>query len=477
MSVSTEISRLEQAKTSLRSAIIAQGVNVPETEKLDAYAGYVSAINGISAGGSNEYADFKPYNRFSDFPIVPNNWKDSPGAYYLLKTDNKEFSMEINNKINVSVLITNENGDPTEIASFQNVMSFTVPQSGSNYVWLKCNNAISFGEHDEKNILELYASSIAFTHGYEINKNTLYLECYNVTFDHIYQFRTGVRLRKILLDGCDLKRPFGNVFSRGVGGLFPSSLREVFLNNCRINLREKNLLWNENKSCTIRKLEFNNCTFYNSNETAIILTLYRFLVGCYEIEDVSFIDYLPLENVYSMDHAFSGVRCTLDFSTNPITALSGCSLNAAFLDTENVILTNCDFSNVVDWQWVFESSRSDFLYNGDITYPTNMNYAFRNAKSKTIDLSNFIFDNCSYMNNTFNNCQNLENLIFNPNANIKKAIDLSASTLLTHESLLSVINGLGTVTTATTLTLGTANKAKLSSEEIAIATEKGWTIA
>lgn len=477
MSVSTEISRLEQAKTSLRSAIIAQGVNVPETEKLDAYAGYVSAINGISAGGSNEYADFKPYNRFSDFPIVPNNWKDSPGAYYLLKTDNKEFSMEINNKINVSVLITNENGDPTEIASFQNVMSFTVPQSGSNYVWLKCNNAISFGEHDEKNILELYASSIAFTHGYEINKNTLYLECYNVTFDHIYQFRTGVRLRKILLDGCDLKRPFGNVFSRGVGGLFPSSLREVFLNNCRINLREKTLLWNENRSYTMRRLEFNDCTFYNSDGASTILTLYRFLVGCYEIEDVSFINCLPLENVYSMDHAFSGVRCSIDFSANPITALPSCSLNAAFQDTENVILTNCDFSNVVDWQWVFESSRSDFLYNGETTYPTNMNYAFRNAKSKTIDLSNFIFDNCSYMNSTFNSCQNLENLTFNPNANITKSIDLSVSTLLTHESLLSVINGLGTVTTATTLTLGTANKAKLSSEEIAIATEKGWTIA
>ena len=441
-----------------------------------------SAIEGISSGGSSsagsdEYSDFKPYNRFSDFPVVPNNWKDSSGAFYLLKTDNTEIVMEINNKISVSILITDDNGDSTEIASFQNTMSFTVPQSGSNYVWLKCNSNISFGEYDDKKILELYASNVAFTHGYEINKNTLYLECCNATFEHVYQFRTGVRLRKILLNVCDLKRPFGNVFSKGAGGLFPSSLSEVFLNNCTIDLREKNLLWNENKSYTIRKLEFNDCTFYNSDGTSIILTLYRFLVGCYEIEDVSFINCLPLENVYSMDHAFSGVRCHLDFSTNPITALSGCSLNAAFQDTENVILLNCDFSNVVDWQWVFESSRSDFLYNGETTYPTNMNYAFRSAKSKTIDLSNFIFDNCTYMNSTFYNCKNLENLILNPNANIKKSIDISMSTLLTHESLLSVINGIGTVTTATTLTLGTVNKEKLSEEEISIATEKGWTVA
>ena len=40
-----------------------------------------------------------------------------------------------------------------------------------------------------------------------------------------------------------------------------------------------------------------------------------------------------------------------------------------------------------------------------------------------------------------------------------------------------VINGLQTVTTSQVLTLGATNLAKLSDEEKAIATSKGWTIA
>ena len=50
-------------------------------------------------------------------------------------------------------------------------------------------------------------------------------------------------------------------------------------------------------------------------------------------------------------------------------------------------------------------------------------------------------------------------------------------TALTHDSLMSIINNLATVTTTQTLTLGSTNLAKLSSEEKAIATNKGWTLA
>ena len=66
--------------------------------------------------------------------------------------------------------------------------------------------------------------------------------------------------------------------------------------------------------------------------------------------------------------------------------------------------------------------------------------------------------------------------------------DLSSCTKLTHDSLMNVINGLydlnltydvangGTLYTQK-LTLGSTNKAKLTAEEIAIATNKGWTVA
>lgn len=48
---------------------------------------------------------------------------------------------------------------------------------------------------------------------------------------------------------------------------------------------------------------------------------------------------------------------------------------------------------------------------------------------------------------------------------------------LTHDSLMKVINSLPTVQTSQTLTLGSVNLGRLSSEEIAIATAKGWTVA
>ena len=53
----------------------------------------------------------------------------------------------------------------------------------------------------------------------------------------------------------------------------------------------------------------------------------------------------------------------------------------------------------------------------------------------------------------------------------------SNSTRLTKQSLLTIISRLPTVSTATTLTIGQTNKLKLTAEEIAVATQKGWTVA
>lgn len=59
-------------------------------------------------------------------------------------------------------------------------------------------------------------------------------------------------------------------------------------------------------------------------------------------------------------------------------------------------------------------------------------------------------------------------------------LNLSDSPLLTHDSLMNVINNLYDIKSKgvkqQTLQLGDANKAKLTAEEIAIATNKGWNI-
>lgn len=61
---------------------------------------------------------------------------------------------------------------------------------------------------------------------------------------------------------------------------------------------------------------------------------------------------------------------------------------------------------------------------------------------------------------------------------LKDNLDLSGSPLLTKESILNVINEAADVTAKPkTLTLGATNLAKLTDEEKAIATSKGWTLA
>lgn len=59
-------------------------------------------------------------------------------------------------------------------------------------------------------------------------------------------------------------------------------------------------------------------------------------------------------------------------------------------------------------------------------------------------------------------------------------LNLSDSPLLTHDSLMNVINNLYDIKSKgvkpQTLQLGNINKAKLTAEEIAIATNKGWDV-
>lgn len=59
---------------------------------------------------------------------------------------------------------------------------------------------------------------------------------------------------------------------------------------------------------------------------------------------------------------------------------------------------------------------------------------------------------------------------------LKVSFDLSASTQFERANLVTVLNNLGTPTTTQTLTIGSTNLAKLTEEDIAIATQKNWTL-
>lgn len=100
---------------------------------------------------------------------------------------------------------------------------------------------------------------------------------------------------------------------------------------------------------------------------------------------------------------------------------------------------------------------------------------FVSAKS-LVTIDKIVCGEAATFSNTFKNATALENVVFE--GVIGNDIDFSYCTKLTKESILSVINALKTYTSGThTLTLGATNKAKLTTDEIAIAENKAWTIA
>ena len=84
--------------------------------------------------------------------------------------------------------------------------------------------------------------------------------------------------------------------------------------------------------------------------------------------------------------------------------------------------------------------------------------------------------NLKIWNTVFNGCTAVTDM--GGFRNISISMDVSPCSNLTVDSLMNIINKAADVTASPkTMTLGAANLAKLSDEQKAIATNKGWTLA
>lgn len=81
----------------------------------------------------------------------------------------------------------------------------------------------------------------------------------------------------------------------------------------------------------------------------------------------------------------------------------------------------------------------------------------------------------NYNSTMFQSCRSLQNLVIEGTIG-QNGFDVHWSTQLSHDSLMSIINALKSGVSGLTVTLGSANLAKLTDAEKAIATEKGWTL-
>lgn len=85
------------------------------------------------------------------------------------------------------------------------------------------------------------------------------------------------------------------------------------------------------------------------------------------------------------------------------------------------------------------------------------------------------FSKLTSATNMFSACSKLKKIHF---TGMTVAFDISASTLFEREDLVEVLTNLGEAKNGSqTLTMGETNLAKLTADDIAIATAKGWTLA
>lgn len=137
-----------------------------------------------------------------------------------------------------------------------------------------------------------------------------------------------------------------------------------------------------------------------------------------------------------------------------------------------------DFSNATGLQTTFANARAINI-TIDANSCTDMNSCFSCSNGGYINYITIrnLTEKCTNFSNTFYNNTVLTEIRFE-NSVIASAFDIHWSPL-SHVSIMSIINALKDLKDTgetLTLTLGTANLAKLADAEKAIATEKGWTL-
>lgn len=138
-----------------------------------------------------------------------------------------------------------------------------------------------------------------------------------------------------------------------------------------------------------------------------------------------------------------------------------------------------DFSNATDLQYGFSNTYFTRIGLIDGSKIGNLIRCFEiNPYLKIIDKIILKSDGGTNLSNAFNQCYELEEIRFEGVIGTN-GISFGSSKLLSHNSLLSIITALkerSGESLAYTCTLGEENLAKLTVDEIKMATDKGWTL-
>ena len=244
---------------------------------------------------------------------------------------------------------------------------------------------------------------------------------------------------------------------------------------------------------------FENCTSLTtvpSFDASKATNLNKMFYKCELLQTVSQINTPNVTNMNQMFYYCQKLETVPLFDTKNVNDMGGMFLNCNNLtsvplfDTRNVndmenmfnsclLLTSVPLfntTNVIDMHNMFAGCTSlTTIPQFDTANVTNMSSMFMSCTSlKTIPLLNTA--NVTNMNYISYGCDSLANL--GGFAGLKLDLELAYNPLLTVDSIMNVINNAADMTSSPkTLTLHKDTFDKLSEEQIATATAKGWNIA
>ncbi|WP_163319850.1 BspA family leucine-rich repeat surface protein [Dysgonomonas sp. 520] len=331
--------------------------------------------------------------------------------------------------------------------------------------------------------MKIEDSNIVYTGGLSAFTYTYSIPTDSVTF---YQnnklIATGV-LSDTTINGTQLTETnidteLEKVFKTPSGG---SDGKVTLPNNIKFGYAE----WEEvpNNYDTSQITNMTQIFYYNTALTTIpmlntsnVTNMYYAFYYCWSLPSIPLLD---TSNVTNMEATFIGCSALTTIPlintsnvTNFYNTFSGCSALTSIpqLDTSKATSTREMFNNCTSLTSIPQLDTSNVI--------EMRNMFFKCTKLTTIPALNAgEILNKSAVGNVFNQCAALTD--FGGLQGIRVSYSLSFSNNLTVDSLMNCINGLADLTGSTTmvLTIGSTNLAKLSAEQIAIATDKNWTLA
>lgn len=172
---------------------------------------------------------------------------------------------------------------------------------------------------------------------------------------------------------------------------------------------------------------------------------------------------------------------------------NGTAFNTMFQSCNSLkTIPQFNTSNGTDFSWMFNGCYSlQTIPQLNTVNGTAFNIMFQSCYSLSM-IPQINMTNAINISSMFSSCYSLKDIggflnlgqayLTTQSANYTNyKLDLSSTSLLTHDSLMNIINNLYDIASkgcnAQQLVLGSNNMARLTAEEIAIATNKGWTVS